>query len=534
MRAPLATLLIASLVCAGEPTAGAKEAYPAIVGEWGGPHARAFYPVRVSTFERVAWKFTEGAHTGCACPGTDGVLRIQGGGGFIRGVDAASGTRRWIAGGHARFFNYSACVLGPDGTAYGGNHTRFHAVDAQGKTRWTTELGASWIHRPPALAPDGRTVFVGGDALGIAALDTANGRVRWQRRDFGSPWTVYAFDDRGHLFAAFRRRLVCFHATKGKEVWSQRGSFGHLMFAGGRLVAARGSDLVVLDPSTGRELRKTPLGGKLQGLAYSDHGRVLASMEDGRLLSIDTAGRARFAVRVGKRPLGAPVATQGGEAIVVDADGVLHRVAPDGTVAQSFPLPVKPWRWRPTVGPDGSVYVNGKDTVVKVTGPERPPAPPLVAQSMLLVADDFVVDVWVNGKKLPREARELVLEIHGASTERVHADLRPGDWVVFQVANNRLRWGGASYFGARGVRPDGKLAFVSTTKGNWSYCDDPGRAMKFIGNRDIGADQLARKPRREWDGAVGIWKGQIGRGFEGEAIWGKAPVTWLKFIVPRP
>ena len=45
---------------------------------------------------------------------------------------------------------------------------------------------------------------------------------------------------------------------------------------------------------------------------------------------------------------------------------------------------------------------------------------------MVVVADDFVVDVWVNGKRLPQSARTMLAETHGAMTERISVDLDPG------------------------------------------------------------------------------------------------------------
>src|SRR5205085_602738 len=81
--------------------------------------------------------------------------------------------RPWIGPGNWQFFNYSSCAVGPDGAAYGGNVGFVTAVERDGRQRWQTNLDASWIHRPPALSPDGKRLYVGGDGLGLAALDTA-------------------------------------------------------------------------------------------------------------------------------------------------------------------------------------------------------------------------------------------------------------------------------------------------------------------------------------------------------------------------
>jgi len=36
-------------------------------------------------------------------------------------------------------------------------------------------------------------------------------------------------------------------------------------------------------------------------------------------------------------------------------------------------------------------------------------------------------------------------------SERTNIQVRHGDWLVFHVANNRLRWGGSYYFAAAGL-----------------------------------------------------------------------------------
>ena len=530
MRSFAATLLLVAPLLAGDP-AGGSEPRATAIGESVDAHGTAYFPVRARKLERIGWRFVEGEHTGYACVGSDRVVRIQGGGGIIRGVDALTGKRKWLAGGNPRFFNYSACVLGRDGTAFGGNHSSVSAVEKNGKVRWTAALQAAWIHRPPALSPDGRTLFVGGDRLGIAALDASTGRVLWMRRDFASNWTTYVFETAGRLIAGFRDRAVCFDARTGKERWRLDRPIEDLMVIGPRLVASHASTVTSIDLRTRETQWSVDLKATVHGIAYSDHARIVAALKDGRLVALRLDGTTKFDAAVSAHPLARPTATLGGDVLVVDYDGALHLVDGSGRVEQSLAVG-KPWRWRPMLGPDGSVYVNTKNAVVQVTGAVRPPAVPLVATEMVVVADDFVVDVWVNGKKLPDAARKLLVEIHGASTERVYADLRPGDWVVFHVVANRMRWGGASYFGVHGSDPWGEQAFVSTTKGNWSHCDDPARVARFIRERGFGADMLVVKPARPWAGAGGIWKDRLGHEFAGEPIWGGKSSTWIKLIVP--
>jgi hypothetical protein len=112
-------------------------------------------------------------------------------------------------------------------------------------------------------------------------------------------------------------------------------------------------------------------------------------------------------------------------------------------------------------------------------------------------------------------------------------DLSEGDWIVFNVVMNRLRWGGASYFGAYGIGPDGARAFVTQTEDGWSACDQPSQVEEFIRRRDAGIDRPAVRIANPWSGGAGQFIGRIPeKTFPGEPIWGTTANTWLKFVVP--
>ncbi|MHC5011570.1 MAG: hypothetical protein ACYTG6_11575, partial [Planctomycetota bacterium] len=157
-----------------------------------------------------------------------------------------------------------------------------------------------------------------------------------------------------------------------------------------------------------------------------------------------------------------------------------------------------------------------------------------VASDLAVVADDFVVDVWVNGERLPLDNREMVAEIHGAMTERIHVDLHEGDWVVFHVVANRMRWNGASYFGVHATGPEGKTAFTTDTDGRWTICDDPSRVESFLANREPSTEAKAIAPANPWHEAPRLWRDLLGHDFTGEPVWGRAPSTWIKYVVGAP
>jgi hypothetical protein len=160
----------------------------------------------------------------------------------------------------------------------------------------------------------------------------------------------------------------------------------------------------------------------------------------------------------------------------------------------------------------------------------------VIAQRIYTAADDFVVDVWHNGRRVPDDKRQMVGESFGATAERIEVEVREGDWLVFNVANNRLRWGGVCYFGAAGVSDDGpKIGFATDPDdGRWSYCDDPGRVPAFIAHPGYLADQAAQSPANPWSGGDNEMRSRV-REWNGRPIWGRERTTWLKFVArPAP
>ena len=161
---------------------------------------------------------------------------------------------------------------------------------------------------------------------------------------------------------------------------------------------------------------------------------------------------------------------------------------------------------------------------------------PAMANAIYAVIDDFMVDVYHNGEKVPDAQRQVVNEVFGATSEKVNVTVREGDWLVFNVVNNRLRWNGAYYFGAAGVRDDNTIGFVSELEsGRWSACDNPADVPKFIAQRDYLADRRAQSITKPWAHGDNIvkeltkgWQTE-GVGWQGQGIWGTNRNTWIKF-----
>ncbi|HUB66048.1 MAG TPA: hypothetical protein VL981_01025 [Candidatus Methylacidiphilales bacterium] len=158
----------------------------------------------------------------------------------------------------------------------------------------------------------------------------------------------------------------------------------------------------------------------------------------------------------------------------------------------------------------------------------------LRANFIITVADDFVVDVYDNGKVVPDTQRHLLSEMFGATREQIDLQVFRGDWIVFHVVNDRLRWGGAYYFVAAGLFDRNEIGFVSSlSSGDWSACDAPAQAYRFIAERDFMKDNPAREIVRPWADGLGLIKQAAGDNWAGDPIWGSSEDrdVWLKIIV---
>ncbi len=164
------------------------------------------------------------------------------------------------------------------------------------------------------------------------------------------------------------------------------------------------------------------------------------------------------------------------------------------------------------------------------------PAPesayPIRANYLITVADDFVVEVYHNGKAVPESKRTLLLERFGATVERMNIEVHKGDWLVFNVVNDRLRWGGASYFAVAGCLEQNSFGFVSSLDtGDWSACDTPSDVDRFISEKTYYRHHPAQKIGQPWAEGMNYMRGYAGAGWEGTPLWGTTKNTWIKVIV---
>ncbi len=124
------------------------------------------------------------------------------------------------------------------------------------------------------------------------------------------------------------------------------------------------------------------------------------------------------------------------------------------------------------------------------------------ARYLVTVADDFIVDVYRNGQKIDDSSRTLLGELFGATVERIDVPLFAGDWVVFNVVNNRMRWNGFLLFRRRrNARAGSHRLHQFAFFGDWSACDSPAEAARFIARRNF----WPRKSRARDQPSLGRW-----------------------------
>lgn len=155
------------------------------------------------------------------------------------------------------------------------------------------------------------------------------------------------------------------------------------------------------------------------------------------------------------------------------------------------------------------------------------------AKYLITVADDFIVDLYHNGKAVPQSRRSLLEERYGATVERIDIEVKAGDWLVFNVVNNRLRWGGASYFAVAGCFTNDEYGFVSELdSGNWTGCDTLGDADRFITEKTFFRHRPAQPIAQAWSDGDSLMRQHAGPGWKGAPLWGgTSRNTWVKVIV---
>lgn len=158
------------------------------------------------------------------------------------------------------------------------------------------------------------------------------------------------------------------------------------------------------------------------------------------------------------------------------------------------------------------------------------PAGRPIAFLLRITADDFVVAIWHNGERVPDNKRKLLGDVYGATMEQVDIDVLEGDWLVFNVASNPVRWGGSSFFGVAGMLTPQATIFASSLQdGRWTFEEGLDRLPAFLASRDVQGRPVI-PPAPEWDQGRTRMQEITSRTWNGDPIWGLSHNTWIKFI----
>lgn len=146
-------------------------------------------------------------------------------------------------------------TIGPDGVIYvGANNSNMYAVTPAGQMKWLyeAEREIAGIASTAALSADGNTLYFGANKGGIYALGSADGKLRWQFKVFGSidpsptidkTGTLYSGSTVGHVFglnAGSGQQIFDYNA--GGTVWTAPG----LLPNGTMVVATRSGKVLLL------------------------------------------------------------------------------------------------------------------------------------------------------------------------------------------------------------------------------------------------------------------------------------------------
>lgn len=189
-------------------------------------------------------------------------------------LDAKTGARAWSHTPH--FGNGTAASA--SAPAFGGGAVYYAVQDptspaafsltlaldaATGAVRWQRKLRGAPAG-PPAVAPEGDTVFFGLGG-GLFAVDTVSGDVRWNATSGSvAPATGPAVGSGGGMVAVASARgsIITFDAETGSQRWEAKGAsngWASPVFSGkgtpggGMVFTAAGTNLTALDARTGKQ-----------------------------------------------------------------------------------------------------------------------------------------------------------------------------------------------------------------------------------------------------------------------------------------
>jgi WD40 repeat protein/beta-lactamase regulating signal transducer with metallopeptidase domain len=297
--------------------------------------------------------------------------------------EAATGKELPLPEGHRRA--PTNIVLSPDGkvaVSWGADRVIRRWESATGRSLGSFPAPARTTRA--ALSPDGRTIALANADGTVRLHDTATGKEVNRLKGQRGAALAFAPDGKTLAVRGNDNAIRLYEAATGAEVRQivlrreENPGRGTVIIFGGQGAVARGPGLafspdgkllaapaparrnadnilVLLDVATGKELRKIDLPQAITSFAFSPDGRVLATENTDRTVTLWEVASGKERARLGK-PL-AEERQQGGGAMVLELDGQgfsFDNTPPAGPVGLAF-------------SPDGRALVaRGPDLVLRV------------------------------------------------------------------------------------------------------------------------------------------------------------------------
>jgi outer membrane protein assembly factor BamB len=212
-------------------------------------------------------------------------------------LDAGTGEWRWIHRREARGIDRGFTVRGAaravvrGDTVYGGYSDGYVAAldAANGQVRWERPVAPPGEYTDvDGLSLDGDRLYAAAYSGTVEALDAATGLPVWS---FHAPNVARVVAGKGLVVAESATQLLGLSPATGQPVWTMplRGSPGAVPVFAGRwlLVPAQDGGLQFVEPSTGRTLRSFDGGSGIGGEPAVDGGRVYVLSNGGSLYALD-------------------------------------------------------------------------------------------------------------------------------------------------------------------------------------------------------------------------------------------------------
>ena len=303
----------------------------------------------------LKWSVNVGGWTDATpCVDSLGNVYIGGGAAQFYSFDS-SGNIRWSAsvGGPS----YCRSIIDEDWNVYGvaDSGLVFKLSCADGSMQWSLpNMGGSW-RASPALSPDQSTLYHkqnGGDDT-LMAIDTATGSVVWSYQGAGG-WAIGTIvDSSGNIYQGFQQLIGSSNSfmtkfdSTGTMLWSYDFGGGSGWWGSSPAISA---DEATIYTTT----RAGSTVGGLRALNTSDGSIAWTQYTNGNIWGVGDINDF----------FGNPTVASDGNIFIMDANGTLGVVAPDGTLLTSFETAINETWNGGTMGPDGTLVIGGNNGVV--------------------------------------------------------------------------------------------------------------------------------------------------------------------------